>query len=211
CSGRGTSLFPEQFLPAGRTVVLDLALHSDLHPLVRHLKGVTVLGLADLAMGGAASEDPALAEAEQIVRATVEAFHQQQEVRRIDPRWPRCAARSPIRPTRRSTGCGATSTGGPRSCLSAASAASWPRSCTIPPSAPATWPRRASPTPTSRPSTPSSGSTSPPVPAPAADLRKADPWRVNLRMAPPRRARRWRGRRRRAPPRPAGCGWTARS
>lgn len=85
CSGRGTSLFPEQFLPAGRTVVLDLALHSDLHPLVRHLKGVTVLGLADLAMGGEASEDPALAEAEQIVVETVEAFHQQQEVRRIDP------------------------------------------------------------------------------------------------------------------------------
>src|SRR5699024_5503996 len=85
CSGRGTSLFPEHFLPAGRTVVLDLALHSDLHPLVRHLKGVTVLGLADLAMGGEASEDPALAEAEQIVVETVEAFHQQQEVRRIDP------------------------------------------------------------------------------------------------------------------------------
>ena len=85
CSGRGTSLFPEQFLTAGRTVVLDLALRSDLHPLVRHLKGVTVLGLADLAMGGEASEDPALAEAEQIVVETVEAFHQQQEVRRIDP------------------------------------------------------------------------------------------------------------------------------
>src|SRR5690625_7523711 len=36
-------------------------------------------------MGGEASEDPALAEAEQIVVETVEAFHQQQEVRRIDP------------------------------------------------------------------------------------------------------------------------------
>src|SRR5699024_4611624 len=61
CSGRGTSLFPEQFLGAGRTVVLDLALHSDLHPLVRHLKGVTVLGLEDLKLSTDAQADPALA------------------------------------------------------------------------------------------------------------------------------------------------------
>ena len=85
CSGRGTSLFPEQFLAAGRTVVLDLALHSDLHPLVRHLKGITVLGLGDLSLGVEAADDPALASAERIVEETVEAFRLQQEVRRIDP------------------------------------------------------------------------------------------------------------------------------
>jgi glutamyl-tRNA reductase len=84
-SGRGTSLFPELFLGAGRTVVLDLALHSDLHPLVRHLKGITVLGLADLRPGGAGDEDPALLTARGLVAEHVEAFHQQQEVRRIDP------------------------------------------------------------------------------------------------------------------------------
>ncbi|MFC7464520.1 glutamyl-tRNA reductase [Brachybacterium sp. GCM10030252] len=84
-SGRGTSLFPEQFLAAGRTVVLDLALHSDLHPLVPHLKGVTVLGLSDLAVGVEASDDPALVTARQIVEENVEAFRTQQQVRRIDP------------------------------------------------------------------------------------------------------------------------------
>ena len=84
-SGRGTSLFPELFLGAGRTVVLDLALHSDLHPLVRHLKGVTVLGLADLRPGGDGDVDPALLTARGLVAEHVEAFHQQQEVRRIDP------------------------------------------------------------------------------------------------------------------------------
>ena len=85
CSGRGTSLFPEQFLGAGRTVVLDLALHSDLHPLVRHLKGVTVLGLSDLTLGVGAGDDPALTAAREIVEETAEAFRAQQEVRRIDP------------------------------------------------------------------------------------------------------------------------------
>ena len=85
CSGRGTSLFPEQFLAAGRTVVLDLALHSDLHPLVRHLKGITVLGLADLKLGTDAQDDPALVTARGIVAENVEAFRVQQEVRRIDP------------------------------------------------------------------------------------------------------------------------------
>src|SRR5699024_5873985 len=85
CSGRGTSLFPEQFLGAGRTVVLDLALHSDLHPLVRHLKGVTVLGLEDLKLSTDAQADPALRTAQGIVAENVEAFRQQQEVRRIDP------------------------------------------------------------------------------------------------------------------------------
>lgn len=85
CSGRGTSLFPEQFLDAGRTVVLDLALRSDLHPLVRHLKGITVLGLADLKLGTEAEADPALITAREIVAENVEAFRVQQEVRRIDP------------------------------------------------------------------------------------------------------------------------------
>ncbi|MGP5289855.1 glutamyl-tRNA reductase [Brachybacterium tyrofermentans] len=85
CSGRGTSLFPEQFLTAGRTIVLDLALRSDLHPLVRHLKGVTVLGLADLKVGVDASDDPALRIARDIIEENVEAFRLQQEVRRIDP------------------------------------------------------------------------------------------------------------------------------
>ncbi len=85
CSGRGTSLFPEQFLAAGRTVVLDLALHSDLHPLVRHLKGVTVLGLTDLRVGVDVTDDPALVTARGIVAENVEAFRVQQEVRRIDP------------------------------------------------------------------------------------------------------------------------------
>ena len=85
CSGRGTSLFPELFLSAERTVVLDLALHSDLHPLVRHLKGVTVLGLADLRLDTEAQTDPALLIARTIVAENVEAFRAQQEVRRIDP------------------------------------------------------------------------------------------------------------------------------
>lgn len=85
CSGRGTSLFPEQFLGAGSTVVLDLALHSDVHPLVRHLKGVTVLGLADLKLETEAQDDPALTTARAIVAENVEAFRVQQEVRRIDP------------------------------------------------------------------------------------------------------------------------------
>lgn len=85
CSGRGTSLFPELFLEAGPTVVLDLALHSDLHPLVRHLKGITVVGLADLKLDTAAHEDPALHTARGIVAENVEAFRMQQEVRRIDP------------------------------------------------------------------------------------------------------------------------------
>lgn len=85
CSGRGTSLFPELFLNAGRTVVLDLALHSDLHPLVGHLKGVTVLGLADLRLDTDAQTDPALLTARTIVAENVEAFRTQQEVRRIDP------------------------------------------------------------------------------------------------------------------------------
>ena len=83
-SGRGTSLFPERFLGAGRTVVLDLALHSDLHPLVRHLKGITVLGLADLHVS-TRDGDPALVLAREIVEETVEAFRLQQEVRRVDP------------------------------------------------------------------------------------------------------------------------------
>jgi len=84
-SGRGTSLFPELFLGAGRTVVLDLALHSDLHPLVSHLKGITVLGLEDLRRQDEDGEDPALVSARGIIAENVEAFRQQQEVRRIDP------------------------------------------------------------------------------------------------------------------------------
>ena len=85
CSGRGTTLFPEQFLTAGRTVVLDLALHSDLHPLVRHLKGITVIGLADLQLDPGATDSSALTEAQRIIAETVETFRTQQEVRRVDP------------------------------------------------------------------------------------------------------------------------------
>src|SRR5699024_10763416 len=54
-------------------------------PLVRHLKGVTVLGLEDLKLGIDAHADPALRTAHEIVGENVEAFRVQQEVRRIDP------------------------------------------------------------------------------------------------------------------------------
>src|SRR5699024_12457592 len=59
CSGRGTSLLPEQSLPAGRTVALELALPSGLHPLARHPSGVTVPALAALGMRGAWYAAPA--------------------------------------------------------------------------------------------------------------------------------------------------------
>lgn len=85
CSGRGTSLFPELFLHAGPTVVLDLALHSDLHPLVRHLAEVQVLDLTDLAVEVDDSSRPALVQAREIIAEGVAQFGSRQEFRRVDP------------------------------------------------------------------------------------------------------------------------------
>lgn len=51
---------------------------------MRHLRGVTVLGLRDLEVG-TDDADPALLLAQDIVEETVEAFRVQQEVRRVDP------------------------------------------------------------------------------------------------------------------------------
>lgn len=84
CSGRGTSLFPELFLHAGRTLVLDLALHSDLHPLVRHVGDVRVLDLTDLTTGDDPSR-PALEAAKAVVAESVATFESRQEFRRVDP------------------------------------------------------------------------------------------------------------------------------
>lgn len=85
CSGRGTSLFPEQLLEAGPTLILDLALHSDLHPLLRHLQGVRVMGLADLASQLDDAAEPALVTAQAIIEEGVEEFRSRQRVRRVDP------------------------------------------------------------------------------------------------------------------------------
>ncbi|MGP9695207.1 glutamyl-tRNA reductase [Brachybacterium sp. AOP25-B2-12] len=85
CSGRGTSLFPEHFLHAGPTLILDLALHSDLHPLLRHLADVRILNLMDLTVAVDDSAAEPLADAERIVLDGVESFRQKQEFRRIDP------------------------------------------------------------------------------------------------------------------------------
>lgn len=85
CSGRGTSLFPESFLGAGPMLILDLALHSDLHPLVRHLADVRVLDLTDLTVTADESSEPALAQARAIIAEGVEHFRSRQEYRRVDP------------------------------------------------------------------------------------------------------------------------------
>lgn len=85
CSGRGTSLFPEQFLGVGPTLVLDLALHSDLHPLLPHLQDLTVLGLEDLALENRDSAEPVVAQALAIIAEGAEQFRSRQEVRRVDP------------------------------------------------------------------------------------------------------------------------------
>ncbi len=85
CSGRGPSLSPEMFDGAGRTLVLDLALHSDLHPGVRDLSDVDVLGLAELSVTADAGTALALAEARRIVADGVEHFASRQEFRRVDP------------------------------------------------------------------------------------------------------------------------------
>jgi glutamyl-tRNA reductase len=85
CSGRGTSLFPEQFLEAGPTLVLDLALHSDLHPLVRHMNEIQVLDLSDLAIEVDDAAAPVLAAAKDLVAAGVDQFRSRQEFRRVDP------------------------------------------------------------------------------------------------------------------------------
>jgi glutamyl-tRNA reductase len=85
CSGRGTSLFPEQFLQAGPTLVLDLALHSDLHPLVRRMKEIQVLDLSDLSIEVDDAAAPVLAAAKDIVADGVEQFRSRQQFRRVDP------------------------------------------------------------------------------------------------------------------------------
>lgn len=85
CSGRGTSLFPEHFRTAGPTLVLDLALHSDLHPLVRRLDEVRVLDLSDLSAGSDAASTPALEAARAVIAAGVDVFSSRQEMRRVDP------------------------------------------------------------------------------------------------------------------------------
>lgn len=85
CSGRGTSLFPELFLGAGPTLILDLALHSDLHPLVRHLADVEVLDLTDLTIDADDESTSVIAEARAIITEGVEHFRSRQEFRRVDP------------------------------------------------------------------------------------------------------------------------------
>ncbi|MFC0675656.1 glutamyl-tRNA reductase [Brachybacterium hainanense] len=85
CSGRGTSLFPEQLLEAGPTLILDLALHSDLHPLLRHLQDVRVMGLADLASQLEDTAEPALLTAQEIIAEGTAEFRSRQQVRRVDP------------------------------------------------------------------------------------------------------------------------------
>lgn len=85
CSGRGTSLFPELFLHAGPTLILDLALHSDLHPLVRHLADVSVLDLTDLTVDVDQESAPVLTQARAIIAEGVEHFRSRQEFRRVDP------------------------------------------------------------------------------------------------------------------------------
>ena len=85
CSGRGTSLFPEAFLSVGPTLILDLALHSDLHPLVRHLSDVRVLDLTDLTVQADEHALPALAQARAIIAEGVDHFRSRLEFRRVDP------------------------------------------------------------------------------------------------------------------------------
>ncbi|MDO5661204.1 MAG: glutamyl-tRNA reductase [Brachybacterium sp.] len=85
CSGRGTSLFPDLFLAAEDLLVLDLALHSDLHPLVRHLHRVRVLDLTDLAIEVDEETSPALREAKGIIADGVDHFRSRQQARKVDP------------------------------------------------------------------------------------------------------------------------------
>lgn len=85
CSGHGTVLHPEHLEGASRTVVLDLALHSDVHPGVADLAGVSVLGLADLRRELPPTDQAAYAQAQQIVAEHVAAFTARCEARRLDP------------------------------------------------------------------------------------------------------------------------------
>ena len=85
CSGRGHSLFPEAFLVAGSTLVLDLALHSDLHPLIRHHEDIEVITLADLTIEVDDQAAPVVAQAQAIIAEGVEQFRSRQLDRRIDP------------------------------------------------------------------------------------------------------------------------------
>jgi glutamyl-tRNA reductase len=85
CSGRGTSLFPDHFRDVGPTLILDLALHSDLHPLVRHLNDVRVLDLSDLTIEIDEEAAPVLEAARQIIADGVAQFTARQEYRRVDP------------------------------------------------------------------------------------------------------------------------------
>ncbi|MBK0330763.1 glutamyl-tRNA reductase [Brachybacterium sp. MASK1Z-5] len=85
CSGRGTSLFPDHFRDVGPTLILDLALHSDLHPLVRHLNDVQVLDLSDLTIEIDEEAAPVLEAARQIIADGVAQFTARQEYRRVDP------------------------------------------------------------------------------------------------------------------------------
>lgn len=85
CSGRGTSLFPDHFRDVGRTLILDLALHSDLHPLVRHLTDVDILDLTDLSIEVDEKAAPVLEAAKGIIADGVEQFRSRQQFRRVDP------------------------------------------------------------------------------------------------------------------------------
>ncbi|WP_058234628.1 glutamyl-tRNA reductase [Devriesea agamarum] len=85
CSGRGTSLFPECFFGSGPTLVLDLALHSDLHALVRHMSHIRVIGLTDIAAPMDQATTEAIAAARAIVAEGVERFQSRQEIRKLDP------------------------------------------------------------------------------------------------------------------------------
>ncbi|PWH06416.1 glutamyl-tRNA reductase [Brachybacterium endophyticum] len=85
CSGRGTSLFPDHFRDVGPTLILDLALHSDLHPLVRHRGGVRVLDLSDLTIEIDEEAAPVLEAARRIIADGVAQFTARQEYRRVDP------------------------------------------------------------------------------------------------------------------------------
>jgi glutamyl-tRNA reductase len=85
CSGRGTSLFPEHFRGVGPTLILDLALHSDLHPLVRHLRDVRIVDLSDLRIEVDEDAAPVLEAAQGIIADGVAHFRSRQEFRRVDP------------------------------------------------------------------------------------------------------------------------------
>ncbi|MGQ4496359.1 glutamyl-tRNA reductase [Dermabacteraceae bacterium P13101] len=85
CSGRGTSLFPFCFLGAGNTVVLDLALHTDVHQLVRHLSDVSVIDLGDLRDLHSDVTSDAVGRAQALIAESVERFISRQASRRLDP------------------------------------------------------------------------------------------------------------------------------